>query len=107
MGKAAAASTAYTRPSDATSETYKGSAPSTEPEPMPIVGATPVDKEIDGAHDPVEYLDAPNSAEPTYEQIRECAYHCWLDRGSPHGDPESDWHQAERKLRSASTGQHV
>jgi hypothetical protein len=100
--KAATASSSGTAPPDVTSGSKRGLAPSTEPKPMPIVGATSVDKEIDGAHDPAEYLDAPGSANPTDNQIRECAYQCWVDRGSPEGHPELDWHEAQRKLRSAS-----
>jgi hypothetical protein len=80
-----------------TAPSNSGSATLTEPEPMPIVGATTVDKELDGPHDAVEYLDAPSD-----DQIRECAYQCWVNRGSPEGSPECDWHEAERKLRSAS-----
>jgi hypothetical protein len=97
--KASAASPSITRSSDASSGPNRGSAPSTEPRPMPIVGATPVDKEIDGPHDPVEYLDAPS--QPTQEQIRERAYHCWMGRGCPDGDPETDWNKAERSFRPA------
>jgi DUF2934 family protein len=98
--KAAAASPSFTRSSDVISGTNRAPARSTEPEPMPIVGATPVDKEIDGPHDPAEYLDAP--PQPTHEQIRERAYHCWVGRGCPVGDAETDWHEAERSFRSAS-----
>jgi hypothetical protein len=85
-----------------TASSNSGSATLTEPEPMPIVGATTVDKELDGPHDAAEYLDAPGSTNPSDDQIRECAYQCWVDRGSPEGSPEYDWHEAERKLRSAS-----
>ena len=97
--KAAAATAGVTRLFEAISGKTRGSAPPVEREPMPIVGATPVDREIDGAHDPVEYLDAPVASEPTHEQIRERAYHFWVRRGSPYGDPGTDWMEAERSFR--------
>ena len=33
-------------------------------------------------------------------EISERAYHCWIDRGSPHGSPEVDWATAVEQLRS-------
>jgi hypothetical protein len=32
-------------------------------------------------------------------EISERAYHCWIDRGSPHGSPEVDWATAVEQLR--------
>jgi hypothetical protein len=31
---------------------------------------------------------------------RELAYRLWEERGRPHGRPEEDWFEAERRLRS-------
>jgi len=37
---------------------------------------------------------------PTHEQIEQRAYQLWEQRGRPSGEPEVDWEQAERELRS-------
>jgi hypothetical protein len=36
---------------------------------------------------------------PTHEQIARRAYEIFLTRGGQQGNPEHDWHQAERELR--------
>ncbi len=36
---------------------------------------------------------------PTDEEIAARAYHCWHERGCPHGTPEEDWRRAEEELR--------
>lgn len=36
---------------------------------------------------------------PTHEQIARRAYEIFLARGGQHGNPEQDWHQAERELK--------
>jgi hypothetical protein len=36
---------------------------------------------------------------PTHEQIARRAYEIFQARGSQPGNPEQDWHQAERELR--------
>lgn len=36
---------------------------------------------------------------PTQEQIARRAYEIFQARGGTHGNPEHDWHQAERELR--------
>ena len=36
---------------------------------------------------------------PTHEQIARRAYEIFLARGDKPGNPEQDWHQAERELR--------
>ncbi len=41
---------------------------------------------------------APRSG-PTHEQIARRAYDIFLARGGQHGNPEADWHQAERELK--------
>ncbi len=33
------------------------------------------------------------------DEIAAHAYHCWLERGSPSGSSDEDWHRAERELR--------
>lgn len=35
---------------------------------------------------------------PTYDEISQRAYHCWVERGSPHGSPEIDWDRARLEL---------
>lgn len=47
--------------------------------------------------------DAGSGSEDSYaltsEEISAHAYRCWVERGSPHGSAEEDWHRAERELR--------
>ena len=38
------------------------------------------------------------------EAIARKAYELWEARGFPDGDPEHDWHEAERHLREAANG---
>jgi hypothetical protein len=33
------------------------------------------------------------------DEISERAYHCWHQRGCPHGSPEVDWHNAVQQLQ--------
>jgi hypothetical protein len=42
---------------------------------------------------------APVRNGPTHEQIARRAYEIFLARGGQSGNPEQDWHQAERELR--------
>jgi len=42
---------------------------------------------------------APVRTGPTHEQIARRAYEIFLARGGQSGNPEQDWHQAERELR--------
>jgi hypothetical protein len=35
----------------------------------------------------------------TTDEISERAYHCWNERGCPHGSPEVDWERAVQLLR--------
>lgn len=44
-----------------------------------------------------------NGNEPTTEEIAALAYQLWIERGSPHGSHEEDWHRAEAQLRSRQT----
>ena len=41
------------------------------------------------------------SVKPQPEQIAALAYQMWLERGSPAGDDQQDWFQAEAQLREA------
>jgi hypothetical protein len=41
--------------------------------------------------------------EPTREEIAELAYQLWIERGSPHGSQEEDWHRAEAQLRGGQS----
>ncbi len=49
------------------------------------------------------------STGPTDDEIAARAHQCWMERGSPHGSPEVDWHRArmelikERRRRASST----
>jgi hypothetical protein len=38
------------------------------------------------------------------EAIARKAYELWAERGYPNGDPEHDWHEAERHLRGEADG---
>jgi hypothetical protein len=38
------------------------------------------------------------------EAIARKAYELWESRGYPHGDPEHDWYEAERHLKSETNG---
>ena len=40
---------------------------------------------------------------PTQAQIAECAYFIWLAKGSPSGQDDACWHEAEQQLRSNRT----
>jgi hypothetical protein len=46
---------------------------------------------------PVVIANTPQ--EPEHEQIAALAYELWIERGSPHGSHEEDWHRAESQLR--------
>jgi len=41
----------------------------------------------------------PTSKQPAHEEIAALAYEFWIQRGSPHGSHEEDWHSAEQLLR--------
>ena len=44
------------------------------------------------------------SGGPSPEEIGVRAYHCWVERGCPHGSPEVDWQRAEEELRAERQG---
>jgi hypothetical protein len=41
--------------------------------------------------------------EPDQAEIAALAYEFWIERGSPHGSHEEDWHRAEAELRKGKT----
>jgi hypothetical protein len=53
----------------------------------------------DTANDMADQGDGHVTAEPTYQQIAEAAYHRYLERGGQHGHDFDDWLDAERSLR--------
>jgi hypothetical protein len=65
-------------------------------------GTTPRGDAVSGQM-PTTRLDAGSEGEDTYsftsEEISEQAYHCWRERGCPHGSPELDWQRAIELLR--------
>lgn len=38
---------------------------------------------------------------PDIEGIKTRAYQLWIERGSPHGSADEDWHRAEQELRAS------
>lgn len=40
------------------------------------------------------------SGDPTHDEIAARAYQCWQERGDEPGSCETDWQQAEQKLRA-------
>ncbi|WP_224372808.1 DUF2934 domain-containing protein [Hyalangium versicolor] len=61
---------------------------------------TPSDKETGKAPNttPSTAAPAPARTGPAHEQIARRAYEIFLARGGQPGNPEHDWHQAEREL---------
>lgn len=47
---------------------------------------------------PTTRLDR-DASSPSRDEVAERAYHCWHQRGCPHGSPEIDWDRAEQELR--------
>lgn len=41
------------------------------------------------------------------EEIKLRAYELWVERGSPEGSADQDWHQAERELRAKNGDQRI
>jgi hypothetical protein len=44
---------------------------------------------------------------PAIEEIKARAYQLWLERGSPHGSSDQDWHRAEQELRAKNGSQRI
>jgi hypothetical protein len=44
---------------------------------------------------------------PDIEAIKSRAYELWIDRGSPHGSSDQDWHRAEQELRAKNGDQRI
>lgn len=59
--------------------------------------SNPTEKETGKA--PSTPAPTPARNGPTHEQIARRAYEIFLARGGQPGNPEHDWHQAERELR--------
>jgi hypothetical protein len=59
---------------------------------------TPAEKETPKAPSAPTAQNAARTG-PSHEQIARRAYEIFLARGSQPGNPEQDWHQAERELR--------
>jgi Protein of unknown function (DUF2934) len=51
--------------------------------------------------------DAAGSDGPDIHEIEMRAYQLWIERGSPHGSADQDWHRAEQELRSKSGSQRI
>jgi hypothetical protein len=65
-------------------------------------GTTPRADNVSG-QTPTTRLDAGSEGAETHtftaEEISARAYHCWNERGCPHGSPEVDWERAVQQLR--------
>jgi Protein of unknown function (DUF2934) len=44
---------------------------------------------------------------PDIEEIKARAYQLWMERGSPHGSADQDWHRAEQELRATKGSQRI
>ena len=44
---------------------------------------------------------------PAIEEIEMRAYELWVERDSPEGSADQDWHQAERELRAKNGDQRI
>jgi Protein of unknown function (DUF2934) len=42
------------------------------------------------------------SEDPTRSDIAALAYRLWEERGCPHGSPDDDWYEAERRFKDAA-----
>jgi hypothetical protein len=44
---------------------------------------------------------------PDIEAIKALAYQLWMERGSPDGSADQDWHRAEQELRAKNGSQRI
>lgn len=44
---------------------------------------------------------------PDIQEIEMRAYQLWIERGSPHGSADQDWHRAEQELRAKNGSQRI
>ncbi|HZP47662.1 MAG TPA: DUF2934 domain-containing protein [Vicinamibacterales bacterium] len=65
--------------------------------------AQAADTAIAGTADTMDEVSAADTG-PTEEEIRERAYHRYLERGAGHGQDFDDWLEAERELRNGKRG---
>lgn len=95
-GAGAGAGMTFTTPEDDGSP-----APNVVPGPRGS-GTTPRGDTVSSLR-PTTRLDAGGEGEVAYgfkpDEISERAYHCWHQRGCPHGSPEVDWELAVEQLR--------
>ena len=52
---------------------------------------------------PAPEAEAPQTQQPTFEEIAQLAYSYWEARGYQGGSPEEDWLRAEHEIRSQLT----
>jgi hypothetical protein len=66
---------------------------------------------VDAPHYPeqneVPGKDAVVSDSPDIEQIKTRAHELWVQRGSPHGSSDQDWHSAEQEFRAKNGSQRI
>lgn len=71
--------------------------------PGPRGSGTTVRSDSASGQTPTTRLEAGTEGGETYsftnDEISTQAYHCWRERGCPHGSPEVDWERAVRQLR--------
>jgi hypothetical protein len=66
-----------------------------------VAGPEVEDQPVPRDETPQRILDSDqvHSEELAQEEIAALAYEFWVERGSPHGSHEEDWHRAEAELR--------
>ena len=66
---------------------------------------------VDAKHYPeqneVAEKDALVTKDPEIQEIEMLAYQLWIERGSPHGSSDQDWHRAEQELRAKRGSQRI
>jgi hypothetical protein len=66
---------------------------------------------VDAQHYPeqneVAEKDALVSDSPDIRELEMLAYQLWIERGSPHGSADQDWHRAEQELRAKNGSQRI
>ena len=61
---------------------------------------------VDAQHYP-EQNEVAGSDSPDIQELQMRAYHLWIERGSPHGSADQDWHRAEQELRANSGSERI
>jgi hypothetical protein len=66
---------------------------------------------VDAKHYPeqneVAEKDTLVTKDPEIQEIEMLAYQLWIERGSPHGSSDQDWHRAEQELRAKRGSQRI